>query len=597
MASSPVRPEAACLNEVALAEVVSTGCGPEAEAPQAADANTGSDHDSFVAVSLHLKSADKATLEKAFASINASIRDKVSTRECAAYLNSSVMLQDGVYVPWKKPSTKKRMRACCKNYFGDLVCEIVFHSKSWEWAGPGMTYVDAARVSCVADAARALRAEGLGPPPRREQKRAAQPSSSSAVEVVDGQPARHTVTTIAAKPRPMMSLDLVGFQDGAAADLVLRSRGAQLYDAVVAKLGRGTFGEVYSGNTVDGPVAIKKMRLLEGQSARAHCDAALAEVSILERCADHPHIVTLLDVARTGQRMVLVFELWGSDLESKYARHPELFSPDRLRTIAAHVAMGLGHLHGLCLVHTDIKPDNVLAVFDSDCVLSSPSERVHVKLADLGSCVVADPARRPDVRVEHATGNSICKALRTRGLQITTLPYRAPEVVFGDECFGTAVDVWALGSVMLRLTGCSDFCHADSEVGLRESWFRQLGTPIGDDLACLSAFQWYPTLTPQLAARPFPREVSALLGRDGCAFVRSLLSWRAQSRPNSAEMLAAAFFQPTRFELVAPDPGERYADPRTSVFLRRAPQLELRHWVCCARDFERHVSGRCVSCR
>ena len=538
--------------------------------------------DVFVAVSLHLRMASRQDMDKAFARINAAIRDKADARECAANVELAVMIQDGFYLPWKSPSTYKKMRACCKNYFTGLTFEYVFHVGPWAYAGPGSTYADAARVGWAwLGAGRGWRA-----PRHNEQHRAAEPSSSSVVEVVVVEPAQPAAGSVIRQPRPMMSLDLVGFHQDSALDLVLRKRAAQ-YDVAYdeeERLGSGTFGEVFKGCTAQGPVAIKRLRTQDGQSAGQQSDAALEEVVILERCANHPHIVTLLDVAKSGLRIVLVFEFWGRDLEDSYQRFPELFSPDRVRPIAKHILLALDYLHNMGLIHADLKPGNVLALFDTDCALPSPSEPVHVKLADLGSCLVADPERRPHVKLELPEGNSVYTCLLARGLAITTLEFRAPEVVFGDGSFGTAVDMWALGLMMARFSGLPSFTYDKAarkpgmnhltEVGLREAWFRQLGTPVVEDLACLKVFPLYPEQTPNLAARPFPKQVLANLGRNGIALLRSWLSWRAQSRPSASESLVADFFDPTSLKLVASEPGE-YADPLTSSF------TGVRHlWNC-----------------
>ena len=39
------------------------------------------------------------------------------------------------------------------------------------------------------------------------------------------------------------------------------------------------------------------------------------------------------------------------------------------------------------------------------------------------------------------------------GLQLQTLFYRAPEILFGDVGFGLAVDFWSLGIMMAELAG------------------------------------------------------------------------------------------------------------------------------------------------
>ena len=45
------------------------------------------------------------------------------------------------------------------------------------------------------------------------------------------------------------------------------------------------------------------------------------------------------------------------------------------------------------------------------------------------------------------------KECKEAGLQLQTLFYRAPEILFGDVGFGLAVDFWSLGIMMAELAG------------------------------------------------------------------------------------------------------------------------------------------------
>jgi serine/threonine protein kinase len=35
--------------------------------------------------------------------------------------------------------------------------------------------------------------------------------------------------------------------------------------------------------------------------------------------------------------------------------------------------------------------------------------------------------------------------------EIATLWYRAPEIMFGDDCYGTGLDIWSTGCIMVEL--------------------------------------------------------------------------------------------------------------------------------------------------
>ena len=73
----------------------------------------------------------------------------------------------------------------------------------------------------------------------------------------------------------------------------------------------------------------------------------------------------------------------------------------------------------------DLKPSNILV----NCLPGG--SLFDIKVGDLGSCVPADPRARVVMEKE---------ALSKEGIQMQTLGFRAPEVLFGDEAYGRAAD-------------------------------------------------------------------------------------------------------------------------------------------------------------
>lgn len=78
----------------------------------------------------------------------------------------------------------------------------------------------------------------------------------------------------------------------------------------------------------------------------------------------------------------LVLDLWGHglDVELRLAAPGSLSTID-VRCVVADMARALAHLHGQGLLHTDVKPANVLVRRGNNGLMS--------KLADYGSCVEA----------------------------------------------------------------------------------------------------------------------------------------------------------------------------------------------------------------
>ena len=73
------------------------------------------------------------------------------------------------------------------------------------------------------------------------------------------------------------------------------------------------------------------------------------------------------------RRFALVLELWGRDLAEWLRADATRFTAKHIRHCAERCAQGLAHLHGLELLHADIKPRNVLAKLDGATGLLDPS--------------------------------------------------------------------------------------------------------------------------------------------------------------------------------------------------------------------------------
>ncbi|KAL2760227.1 hypothetical protein ACRALDRAFT_2130194 [Sodiomyces alcalophilus JCM 7366] len=171
--------------------------------------------------------------------------------------------------------------------------------------------------------------------------------------------------------------------------------------------------------------------------------------------------IPLLETFRDQhQRLVLTFPFMPmtlGDLLSKGA-----VPPPRLRAIFRDVFTALRDIHAQGIIHRDVKPEAVL--------LESPDGPAY--LSDFGTAW-------------HPSMSAVSEPPSGKILDIGTGPYRAPECLFGDKSYGTAVDMWAVGTVLAE--SCRDpprplfesrAAHEDgNQLGLILSIFKTLGTP------------------------------------------------------------------------------------------------------------------------
>jgi len=180
------------------------------------------------------------------------------------------------------------------------------------------------------------------------------------------------------------------------------------------KLGRGAFGQVFRGTYDDKVVAIK---------VSDHSTITI-EIAIQQKLM-HPNIVQFIASARINLSGYLVMELIsGGNLEN-YARNSNLpLDEKKCLDIVSDVAEGLAYLHGLGILHRDIKSSNMLFTAE-----------MRIKIADFGLAIEL---------------NNVVES----GVKLVGTPiYMAPEILYkgSARAYRTKTDIYALGVMIFEL--------------------------------------------------------------------------------------------------------------------------------------------------
>ncbi|KAL6860895.1 kinase-like protein [Trichoderma novae-zelandiae] len=162
----------------------------------------------------------------------------------------------------------------------------------------------------------------------------------------------------------------------------------------------------------------------DGKMPRDEVYRKLQEIDVL-RQLKHPNILPYIDAVVSPHSLYIFTELAsGGDLVSFINRYEFLQEID-CRVLLRQVVRGLAYLHRKGIIHRDLKPENILLAY-------SPKIAYHrIMLSDFGACAVP---RRSRMMTD-----------------IGTFEYKAPEVFAAAEAQTTALDMWSLGLVTLRM--------------------------------------------------------------------------------------------------------------------------------------------------
>jgi len=265
---------------------------------------------------------------------------------------------------------------------------------------------------------------------------------------------------------------------------------------ILDRVGIGGIGEVFRARDTRAgrTVAIKMVdppltRDPERKERFLHVVQAVEALS-------HPNIATLYEFGEDQGQQYLAFEyVPGETLKAHIGGRP--LNPRRALDLAIQLADALAEVHGMSLIHGDIKPDNVIV-----------TPKGNAKLLDCGLAewtaggAARDRTARAPVSSEPLAGATF----------VRTVPYMSPEQIRG-ESVDYRSDIFSLGAMIFEmLTGKPPYAAATPTAVARQIAEAPAPAPTA--------------LNPGL-----PREVDAIVGR--------CLAPKLDDRYESAATLAA----------------------------------------------------------
>lgn len=204
-------------------------------------------------------------------------------------------------------------------------------------------------------------------------------------------------------------------------------------------IGKGSFGSVYRWKNM----AIKAIPFMNEDYEPLY-ESSLVEISALRKLPHNNDTIHLFGAITKDNKILIGLDLAVSDLNGKFT--PEEIKPEWLLSCLR----GLNTLHSNDIIHSDIKPENILLMSDGRVVLS-----------DFGSCILYYPKKKYTFRgtYNYADYGSLVYKVDMDNAIRTNNPFTPPS----EYCY-PGVDVWAMGCTFLSLlTGIYAFFRGPTQ--------------------------------------------------------------------------------------------------------------------------------------
>lgn len=190
------------------------------------------------------------------------------------------------------------------------------------------------------------------------------------------------------------------------------------------RVARGGNADVFLARdrVLDRPVALKIL-FSERADDQVWVERFRKEAQAVAKLS-HPNIVEAYDWGQKGNTYYLVMEFVEGRSLAEVLRTEGPLHPDRAAEIASDVAAALGFAHASGVVHTDVKPGNIMI-----------TEQGRVKVADFGT--FQEIAAGPDEGERSA-------------MVLGTAAYFSPEQALGKQCDPRS-DLYSLGVVLYEM--------------------------------------------------------------------------------------------------------------------------------------------------
>ncbi|ORZ35605.1 kinase-like domain-containing protein, partial [Catenaria anguillulae PL171] len=211
-------------------------------------------------------------------------------------------------------------------------------------------------------------------------------------------------------------------------------------------LGEGEFGKVKLAihKATGNKVAIKVFKRARLDDAEKQ-NKLRREIAILSAVI-HKSIVRLFEVLETDELVGLVIEYASGGELFDYILNNKYLSEDEAGRLFAQLIDGVNYLHQKCVVHRDLKLENLLLSESKNLVIidfgfANQFPDPSTLATPAPEAPFSDPLRAQSIPDRHFLMATSCGSPC----------YAAPELVVADGYVGTCADVWSCGVILFAM--------------------------------------------------------------------------------------------------------------------------------------------------
>eukprot|EP00929_Paragymnodinium_shiwhaense_P054263 TRINITY_DN27187_c0_g1_i1.p1 TRINITY_DN27187_c0_g1~~TRINITY_DN27187_c0_g1_i1.p1 ORF type:complete len:314 (-),score=53.40 TRINITY_DN27187_c0_g1_i1:536-1477(-) len=262
-------------------------------------------------------------------------------------------------------------------------------------------------------------------------------------------------------------------------------------------------------------VLVKRVKT-EKSYGRTHTH--IREIAML-RALNHKNVLQLVDASCKLGETLLVVEFWQENLRDhirRVVRTDGKLAPDAVMKFTRQLLTGLDYCHKKGIMHRDLWPKNLL----------------------IGSASVLKIG-------EFALARSYSPGPQQYTHEITTLWYKAPEILLGCLAYTPGVDMWGVGCTVAEMATGQALFMGDSEICTLFKIFEKLGTPTSETWPEIESFRDYTKTFPKWQHKGWGniRNTVQQIGMTGADLLSKLLEYQPCKRVSAHEALQHEYFE------------------------------------------------------